>query len=273
MMSLKKMCAAVRKYGAIAKINFANKLAYPVDIVTEIVFLSFVFLILFFLYRATAAIKPTSPIEQISLAQIMWIIFFANIFTNEHGKGVSHALNDEILSGQIAYQLNRPYSYILFHFAQYLGSQLPKFIFAGLITGLFLYGLVGVPALSVGSLLLGIPMLCIGLVMSFLMQFCIGLCAFWVGYVDPIRWIYKQVMVVAGGVAIPLALFPAYLKNIILALPFSNAVYGAARIIVGCSTSDAGMYLGLQLFWLVMLILITKFIFNRGVKNVVISGG
>jgi ABC-2 type transport system permease protein len=100
-----------------------------------------------------------------------------------------------------------------------------------------------------------------------------GLSAFWIGHVDPIRWIYLQVIVVMGGVAIPIALFPAYLKKIVLALPFSNAVYGAARIIVGCSGSDRIMYVSLQLLWLVMLILITKLIFNRGVKNVVISGG
>lgn len=271
--SVKRFCAVSQKYWAIAKINFANKMAYSVDIVSEILFLTFLFSILFFLHRATAKVTPSSPIETLSLAQVMWIIFFANVFAGERGKGVSHALNDEILSGQIAYQLNRPYSYAMFHFAQHIGSKLPSIIFGGATTSIFLYCIVGIPLISTGAFLLGALMLCIGMVISFLIQFCIGMCAFWIGDVSPLRWIYMQIMVVAGGAAIPLAFFPAAIKKIILLLPFSNVVYGAARIIVGCQRADLFFYLGMQVFWLVMMLIITKIIFKTGVKNVVISGG
>lgn len=269
----RKFYASLKKYFAIAKINFVNRLAYPVDIISEVVFLAFIFSILFFLHRSTAGITPMNPIEQLTLSQTMWIIFFANIFAGARIKGVSHVLNDEILSGQIAYQLNRPYSYAMFHFAQDLGSKLPSIIFGGAITGFFLHFIVGIPPVSMESLLIGIGMLLIGMVINFLILFCIGLCAFWVGYVDPIRWIYMQVMIIAGGAAVPLAFFPSALKKIILVLPFSNVVYGAARIIVGCQRSDLFFYLWLQLFWLVMMLFLARFLFKIGVKNVVISGG
>jgi ABC-2 type transport system permease protein len=263
----------LKKYLAIVKINFANRMAYPVDIISEIIFLTFIFSILFFLHKATAGIAPTSPIEKISLAQTMWIIFFTTIFAGERGKGVSHALNDEILSGQIAYQLNRPYSYAIFHFAQHIGTKLPAIILGGLITSFYVYFLVGLPTMSLGSLFLGLTMICIGIVINFLIQFCIGLTAFWIGNVDPLRWIYLQVMIVAGGMSVPLALFPAAIKKIILLLPFSNVIYGAARIIVGCQNADLLFYVFMQLFWLGMMLLITRFIFKLGVKNVVICGG
>ncbi len=269
----KSIYASLRKYLAIVKINFANKMAYPVDIISEVLLLTFIFSILFFLHRATAAITPSTPIEKLSLAQVMWIIFFANVFAGERGKGVSHALNDEILSGQIAYQLNRPYSYAIFHFAQHLGSRLPSIIFGGSLTGAFLYFIVGLPKISASALLLGSTMLFVGIVISFLIQFCIGLCAFWIGPVDPLRWIYMQIMVVAGGAAVPVAFFPHAIKKIILLMPFSNVVYGAARIIVGCQQSDLLFYLRLQIFWLIMMLIIARLFFKFGVKNVVISGG
>lgn len=270
---MKSFYASFKKYWAIAKINFANRLAYPVDIVTEIIFLTFLFSILYFLLRATIGIKPTSKIEILSLAQIMWLVFFANIFASDRGKDVSKMLKEEILSGQIAYQLNRPYSYIAFHFAQYLGSKLTTIIFCGSVTGLLLYFVVGIPPLSWGAFFVGVIMLCVGLMISFLMRFCIGLCTFWVGNNDPIRWIYLQLMIVAGGAAIPIALFPYAIRKIILLLPFSNVAYGAARIIVGCGHADLIFYLGLQLFWLIMMLVITKILFKIGVKNVVICGG
>jgi ABC-2 type transport system permease protein len=80
-------------------------------------------------------------------------------------------------------------------------------------------------------------------------------------------------MIVFGGAAVPLAFFPAAIKKIILLLPFSNVVYGAARIIVGCRGGDLFFYVGLQIFWLVIMLIITKIIFKIGVKNVVICGG
>lgn len=270
---IKTICTGFKKYVAIAKINFANKLVYPVDIVSEIIFLTFIFSILFFLYQATAKIAPTSPIEKLSLVQILWIAFFANVFAGERDKGVARALSDEIISGQIAYQLNRPYSYIMFHFAQHVGGRLPSIILGGAVTGLFLHAIVGIPNVSLCAFLLGAAMLCVGIVMSFLMQFCMGLCAFWIGNVDPLRWIYAQIMVVAGGAAIPLAFFPMAVRKVLLLLPFSNVAYGAARIIVGCPHNDLFFYLGLQLFWLVMMLIITKILFRVGVKNVVICGG
>ncbi len=272
-MRMQRLNSAFQKYAAIAKISFINKLAYPIDIVVEILFLLFIFSILFFLYRATATVAPTSPIEKLSLAQTLWIAFFANIVTGDRAKGTARALNDDILSGQIAYQLNRPYSYIIFHFAQFVGMKLPSIIFGGSVTGLFLYSLVGLPVLSVVGCVLGAIMVCIGIVITFLIQFCIGLCAFWIGNVDPLRWIYMQLVGVVGGAAVPLAFFPEVIRKVLLLLPFSNIVYGAARIIVGCGQSDVFFYLGLQIFWLIMMVIITRLIFRAGVKNVVICGG
>src|SRR3972149_3067497 len=207
--------ASIKKYWAIGKINFANQLAYRADILSEVGFSMFVFAILFFLHRETIKITPTSPVEILTLAQIMWIIFFATLVGGERTKGVAHTLNEEILSGQIAYQLNRPYSYMAFHLAQHVGTKIPALVLNGLMNSIFVYWLVGFPAFSVGSLWLGVLMLIIGMVINFFIQFCIGLGAFWIGNVDPIRWIYLQVMVVAGGMSVPLALFPAAMKKVI----------------------------------------------------------
>ena len=270
---IRRFYVACKKYVAIAKINFANRLAYKVDMVSDIFFSIFIFSILHFLYRATAGITPSSAIEKLSLAQIMWVMFLATVFSGVRHKGVSKELNKEILSGQIAYQLNRPYSYAMFHFAQHVGTLLPTVIFSGIVSGIFLYFLVGLPPLYLGPCLLGTIMLFIGVVIIFLIQFCIGLCAFWIGNVDPLRWIYMQIMIIAGGGAVPLAFFPSFIKKILMMLPFSNAGYGAARIIVGCPRSDLWQYFGLQIFWLFMMLLITRFLFKRGIKNVVICGG
>lgn len=269
----KGLRATVKKYGAVAKISFLNRLAYPVDTVMEIVFLTFIFAILFFLQRAAASCTPSSPIETLSLAQTMWTAFLSNIVAGERGKTIMHLLNNEILSGQTAYQLNRPYSFMLFHLAQFVGGRLPSLIFCAVATAPLLYWLVGLPPLTLGTFLLGAVMLCVGVLLSFFLQFCVGLSTFWVGNSAPLRWIYYQIVVVSSGMTVPLAFFPATLRTTLQLLPFSNISYGAARVIVGCSQTDLFWYVGLQLFWVVMIAFTSRAIFKAGVRNVVISGG
>ena len=270
---MKKLLSALKKYGAIVKITFMNRLVYTVDILSEIFFLFIMFSILYALHRATALVKSTSVIEVLSLNQTMWILFLTTMMLDERRFSIIKILKEEILSGQIAYQLNKPFSYPLFHFAQSFGARIPTMLFCGLISGIYIFMLVGLPPLSGLSLFIGLFMICIGTIISFLLSFCIGICAFWIGETDPLRWLYLQTMVIAGGLVVPPSMLPTTIKNIILALPFSHITYGAARVMLGCSTPDIIFYLGMQLFWLIMLLVITHFIFNRGVKNVTICGG
>ncbi len=268
--SAQSVYKSLQKYGAIASINIANKLAYPIDLCIDIAVLLCIIAVLFCLHRATATVAPTSHIEKLSLVQTMWIIFFTNIFGD---RGIARLLNDEILSGQIAYQLNKPYSYMMFHFAQYIGTMAPSIIGKGLAASLLLWYIVGLPPVTMGSVALGTLMLAIGMVINFCIQFCIGLCAFWIGNTDPLRWIYAQLCVVAGGVAVPLAFFPDTIRNIMHILPFSNTIYGAARIMVSYEASTVLSYLMLQLMWLIIMVIAATMLFKRGVQRVALCGG
>jgi len=270
---IRKLHVGMRKYYAIAKINFANRLAYPGNLVGEVVFLLFIFSTLFFVHRLTMAHAVAAQREGLSIAQVMWMIFFTNIVGLERARGIMRDINEEILSGQIAYQLNRPFSYLLFHLARYVGDKLVSIIFSGVITGLFLYVLVGIPDVSFVSLSVGISMFCMGIMINFLMQCCIGLCTFWIDRIDPLRWIYMQALIVMGGAAVPVAFYPQAIKKIILLLPFSNIVYGAARIMVDSKHPDMLFYCGLQVIWLIIMLIVTRIIFKIGVRNVAVGGG
>lgn len=262
----------LRKYYAIGRISLQTTLAYPVNQLSEFGYYSLLFCLLFFFQQATLQQAQQNQTEGLSLAQIMWIIFFVNIF-EQRSKGVSYVLNQEIQSGQLAYRLNRPCSYMLFYYAEYLGERIASLIFSGITSGLMIYYLVGAPPTSIATLILGILMLFIGATISFFLQFCIGLCAFWIEGVDPLRWIYWQAQSVLGGAVIPLALFPQTIKKMVAFLPFANTFYGAAHLIVNFNLQNFQYYITLQLFWLFAVIVLARTLFKKGVKNVVISGG
>lgn len=267
-----KFFAAIRKYYAIARISAQAKLACPADQVSEIFFFLLLFAVLFLFQRATSIAANPGQTEGLTLVQFMWILFFVNIF-GQRKKGVSYTLGQEIQSGQIAYRLNRPCSYILFHYAEFIGDRLASLLFTGTTAGIVTYWLVGAPPISWLSLILGAIMLFFGATISFFIQLCIGLCAFWIEHVEPIRWIYWQAQSVAGGAVIPIALFPQGVKKIVMLLPFANTFYGAARVMVSFDSVDLYAYLVPQLFWLIATIILAQILFKRGIKNVVIGGG
>jgi ABC-2 type transport system permease protein len=269
----KKLYAGLKKYISIMRITSATRLTYRIDQLSEILFVLIILTVLFFFHRVALATATVAQSEGLTLVQVMWIVFFVNVFASERRKGVSQQLNEEIHSGQIAYQLNRPYSYILFHLAQYLGDKIPSLLSIGALCGAVLYYVVGCPPVSMKSLAIGILMLLIGLIINFFMQFCIGLCAFWIGNVDPLRWIYKQLQSLAGGAVIPIAFFPPAVKKVMLYLPFSHIAYGAARLIVDFEHVDVWFYLRMELVWLLIIILGARALFARGIKNVVVGGG
>lgn len=263
---------SIRKYYAIARISAQAKLACPADQISEIVFFLLLLAVLFLFQQTTFKQALPSQTEGLTLVQITWIIFFVNIFV-QRKKGVSYTLGQEIQSGQIAYRLNRPCSYILFHYAEYIGDRIASLLFTGTTAGIVTYWLVGPPPVSLLSLILGIIMLFMGATITFYIQLCIGLCAFWIEHVEPLRWIYWQAQSVAGGAIIPLALFPQAVKKIVLLLPFANTFYGAAHLIVRFNVTDLRFYLSLQLFWLCATIILAKILFQKGIKNVVVGGG
>lgn len=264
--------ASWRKYYAIARISMQAKLAHPADQFSEIIFFLLFFSVLFFFQQATSQVATPTQSEGLTFVQCMWILFFVNIF-GQRKKGISHTLSLEIQSGQIAYRLNRPCSYILFHYAEYIGDRIASLLFTGLAAALATYFCVGTPPLSLLSLTLGMIMLFAGATISFFIQLCIGLLAFWIEHVEPLRWIYWQAQSVAGGAVIPLALFPQSVKKIVLLLPFANTFYGGARIIVSFNVPDLIFYGTLQLFWLCATIIFAHILFRKGMKHVVIGGG
>lgn len=268
-----KLYSGLKKYASIMRVTSATRLTYRVDQISEIIFLLIILTVLYFFHRVALSTATVAQSEGLTLTQVMWIVFFVNVFASERRKGVSQQLNEEIHSGQIAYQLNRPYSYILFHLAQYLGDKVPSLLGTGALCSGALCYFVGLPKVSLPSVLIGMCMLMIGLIINFFMQFCIGLCAFWVGNVDPIRWIYKQLQSLAGGAVIPIAFFPAAVKKFMLLLPFSHLAYGAARLIVDYDHSSVYFYVSMELIWLVIIIVGARALFARGIKHVVIGGG
>jgi ABC-2 type transport system permease protein len=157
-------------------------------------------------------------------------------------------IDAEVRAGDIAYQLIRPYDYVLFRLARYLAERVLRLgICLAIGTALALLYVGPVP-LEVGALVAALLVLALGVLVDFAGAIAIGLCAFWVEDTQPLTLLYDRAIMLLGGLLLPLELFPEWLAGLLAALPFQLLLYAPARLVVsGDLTSLPATLAGLGL--------------------------
>jgi ABC-2 type transport system permease protein len=122
-----------------------------------------------------------------------------------------------------------------------------------------------------------LPLVLPAILMAWILDFCIvaliGLMAFVLEDVSAFEWIYSKLVLVLGGVLIPLDFFPEWLRSLALSLPFAYTTYAPARLFIDPSPAIAVQLLGAQAAWLVGLAVVLSFVFARGMRRLAINGG
>jgi len=138
----------------------------------------------------------------------------------------------DVRSGELAYQLTRPTSYLGVRLSEAAGELALSMAWLGLV-GLTMATLLhgGLPdrpvgllyAAALGVLAGGVLLLCNAL---------IGLLAFWLEDVSPLYWLWQKCTFVLGGMFVPLALYPDWLRLVALWSPFSALMSGPGGMVV-----------------------------------------
>jgi ABC-2 type transport system permease protein len=89
-----------------------------------------------------------------------------------------------------------------------------------------------------------------------------------------ISWAYYSVVRFFGGQMIPLWLFPPFLAWLAGALPFQSTYFIPMSIYIGnLSGAEAIQAIGFQLVWLVVLVLLSRLLWNWAHRRLVVQGG
>ncbi len=265
------MIRSARKYAAIFKAQLTDRLAYPLDLITQsISILIFIFIFLQ-VWKTTYAATGQQVIEGFSLRDTIWYFMAAEMIMVSSPR-VYRTISEAVKDGSIAYMLNKPYDFILYHASVGFGDLIARLIFNLLAGAAFTWLLVGPPPAPAS-----IPLVLISYLLAWLINFCtsalIGLAAFVTEEVAPFDWIYNKLLLVAGGVLIPLDFFPDWLRQICQSLPFAYTIYGPARFFVDPSWQRfVTLTLG-QLGWIAVFAGLLFLVYNRGKSWLNINGG
>jgi ABC-2 type transport system permease protein len=143
-----------------------------------------------------------------------------------------YEVEQDVRTGRLAVQLVRPLSYAATHFGQSMGERLVRFganLAIGSVVALLLVGPIAFSFSGLTMFLLALPM---AFVIDFLAGLLVGLCAFWLESTQGIALIYSRLMMVLGGLLVPIDVYPDSVQPILRALPFAAILNAPGRMLV-----------------------------------------
>lgn len=183
-----------------------------------------------------------------------------------------------IKSGNIAYELCRPQDLYLMWASKILGERLSNVTLRFLpvvLVALILpppYNLV--LNITLFRLLIFIlAMLLASILMTVLVLLFHVICLFTLDEKGVIN-IFMVISDILSGLVIPIPFFPDYLQNISNILPFRYISDFPFRLYVGNITINEGFIgIGIQIIWIIILIIIGRLLTKKALKKAIIQGG
>lgn len=263
------------KYVAIARVAFWQRLSERAVLIGRISFYFLVLLVFSCVWRTLFAAHPehagSGARGQHTAGDYVWYLALTEwIMLSQPSLYLE--IESDVRSGDIAYQLTRPMSYVGGKLAEGLGDLLLRLLllapfglgFARLLSGQWADPLSLACGALVGVLAAAVLLLAYA---------GIGLCAFWLHDTTPVYLVWQKLMFVLGGLMVPLSLYPEWLQALARYLPFSSFLYEPGRLVLeGSASFEPGLLLELSC-WLVLGALAVAVLEWLGRRGLELQGG
>lgn len=259
------------KYLAVLRASSANNLAYIMEVIFRALFLVALIYIIGQLWRTTFALHGSS-LPGFTVNTMVWYLAAAETLATSL-PALTRRIDQEVRSGELAYLLGRPCSYILYNYARYLGERLVRLALCGVVAAIVALIFVGPPHFSLLGVLAWPLMVLLAISIEFVCYFAIGLLAFWTENTQPFSFLFSRLELVLGGVLAPIEIFPQPLRGIAQILPFSTMLYGPSRVLVQFSAGLFGLLVLQQAVTLLVAGLLLTVLYTIAARRVSIHGG
>lgn len=266
----------MKPYLSFLKLRISVGLQYRFATITGIFTQFFWGAMYIFIYEAYYKMGTASPMPWEQLVSYLWIqqAFFALIRFSYNSSDIC----DSIITGQVVYELVRPFNIYWHWYAQTFAGRLSNVLLRFspiIIVALLLpdkYAL-HFPA-SFASFVLFLLTLILGLFLSISLTMIIYGIMFYTTSSRGIFNIYGIIAEFFAGSILPILFMPEFFQKLAYMLPFRLIVDLPFRLYIGnISVQDGCISVMLQIIWIVIFVTIGNLIMNNARKKVVSQGG
>lgn len=209
-----------------------------------------------------------------SLKQISTYVIFSTVIYRLIELGITLKIADLVRSGEIALKLIKPINFISSLFFESIGSLIasvltiviPIFVFCIFAIGIYIQTDLLTILLFVVSVLLAI-------IISIYVDIFFGLLSFWTENGWGLRVIRQALIKLFSGAIVPLTFMPLWFKNVCDFLPFKTLIDVPINIYIFGASKSSYLSVGIQLIWVIALMIITNALYKVIIKKLNINGG
>ena len=263
----------MKKYFQVMKTTFLDSMQYASSLLFRFVGFAITMAVLISLWNFIYS-EPGSIINGYTFNQMIWYLLLAEVITYGSGSNVAtNEVRDCIKSGNIAYQVVKPYNYIIYTIFKYIADTFIRFIMflaVAIVLGLIFAG--PIQGFNPWSLLAAIPVYFLAVLLTGSVRILISISAFWVEDSRPFQNVYNKIVLIFG-VFFPIEMFPNVIQSIIKMTPIYGVSYGPAKLIIDFSLGIFGNVLLSQIISLIIVFILIGIVYGRGVKKLNVNGG
>lgn len=256
----------MKKYLSIFSITLQEIFAYRLNMLMWRIRQVFVFLIPFFIWRAV--LSGGGDIYGYSFAAIMTYLFGTTVLRSLVMGSRTIDLGWMINTGALTIPLMRPFGIFKFFFLRDLADKLFNLSFILIEIPLLLLILRPPVFLQSDPRTILYTVISIGLavLIYFFINIIFGSIGFWSRDVWAPRFLLMVIMEFATGAMFPLDMLPQNIQRIFFYTPFPYLLYGPMQIYLG-KDSAVVSHLISEFVWVIVLYLVTKLVWQKGIKS------
>lgn len=263
----------MKKYIFIIKTEIMSNLQYVWNVLFGFVGYAIILFILFNLWQYLYS-DPNQVINGYSIEQMTWYVIITEIlWSTLGGRKLCRKISNDVKSGNITYNINKPYNYIGYSLSTHLGDMVVKgiiFTVLGMILGFIFLG--SFPDLNIVSILILLLVSILASIISCLLIIIIGLFSFFIEDSGPFYWLYSKFILILGTL-FPIEYFPEFLQGFLSYSPVYVVSYGPAKLFVDFSYSRSASIIIAQVIYIIITFVIAMIIYRKGVKRINVNGG
>lgn len=258
-----------RKYLAVAGTGLRQGLSEHGELVGRAAFYTVILLIF---SRLWAVVIEEDVIPGVGPTELLWYLAITE-WVMLSVPPIHLDIEADVRSGDIAYRLPRPLSYVGSKLAEAAGDAALRMVTLG-STGAFLAWWMGggFPA-DLRGMVLVLPLGVLAVSVGLAFHAAIGLTAFWLQDCSPVYWIWQKLAFVLGGLMLPLEIYPHWLRAIAEWTPFSALMHGPGRLAFGYDPASVGWVAVKLLVWSAVSGGILCWVYRRALRVLDVNGG
>ncbi len=265
----------MRKYLALTRAGIIESLQFRLSFVVMVIGNLLYLIVVYFLWKAIYASAGTDVVSGMTFSDTLIYLVLATALYNFMEMYAVWEIGRNIQTGKIVLDLLKPMEYRKLLFWSYSGTFVMQFLFT------FLPTFIVVAIVTHGAIPMGINLLFFGLSViiavsiNYSIDYIVGTICLYTESIWGINIMKQVIVLLLSGATVPIAFFPEPLKTIVHYLPFQSIYNAPLSLLLDADPQPQKVLttLGIQLFWCVSMMILSKAFWKASLRQITVNGG